>query len=170
MNSDQVIADLVAKRTANTLHPDCHTEGSVAPMPVGRSEVLGVEASLGFKLPPFLRRLYTEVANGRFGPDFGLLPAVGDKDTDLVSVNERERQHGDWPSHMLIIGDIGCRLYHCVNVQTLGFSTFLFDADTAPENCTIEQQFLPVTDTIEEFFAAWLQDDLPFPSHPESVA
>src|SRR5436190_5225939 len=32
-----------------------------------------VESLLGFRLPPFLRRLYCEVANGGFGPDYGLV-------------------------------------------------------------------------------------------------
>src|SRR5260370_8919436 len=35
------------------------------------------ETLLGFALPPFLRALYAEIANGGFGPTYGLRGAVG---------------------------------------------------------------------------------------------
>src|SRR5258708_6812995 len=49
----------------------------VVPMPTVRppateAEVNAAEAELGFSIPPLLRRLYTEVGNGGFGPNYGL--------------------------------------------------------------------------------------------------
>jgi hypothetical protein len=44
---------------------------TVAP-PASVAEVDAAEATLGFAIPPLLRRLYTEVGNGGFGPDYGL--------------------------------------------------------------------------------------------------
>ncbi len=38
--------------------------------PLTISEIQDVERRLGFLLPPFLRRLYSEVANGGFGPGY----------------------------------------------------------------------------------------------------
>jgi hypothetical protein len=37
------------------------------------SLVEDVERTLGFRLPSLMRRLYTEVGNGHFGPMWGLL-------------------------------------------------------------------------------------------------
>jgi hypothetical protein len=47
---------------------------SVLPAPAGEATIAGVEAQLGVRLPPALRRVYAEVADGGFGPGEGLLP------------------------------------------------------------------------------------------------
>ena len=62
------------------------------------------EASLGFTLPPLLTRIYSEVANGGFGPDYGLIGLAGghldDQRHDIVALYRQTcsspwRQH--WP-------------------------------------------------------------------------
>src|SRR5205823_13147951 len=45
---------------------------SVPDPPASEAEVVSAERTLGFSLPPTLRRIYIEVANGRFGPAYGL--------------------------------------------------------------------------------------------------
>jgi hypothetical protein len=52
-------------------HPD---EWLPVQPPIGSGLLDEAEAQLGFALPELLRRLYTEVGNGGFGPVFGLLP------------------------------------------------------------------------------------------------
>ena len=47
---------------------------SELPPAAGPQELDRVEASLGLALPPTLRRVYGEVANGGFGPGYGLVP------------------------------------------------------------------------------------------------
>lgn len=44
---------------------------TIAP-PATIAEVDAAEVALGFAIPPLLRRLYTEVGNGGFGPNYGL--------------------------------------------------------------------------------------------------
>jgi hypothetical protein len=41
------------------------------PAPASEAEVDAAEAALGFRIPPFLLRLYLEVGNGGFGPGAG---------------------------------------------------------------------------------------------------
>jgi hypothetical protein len=41
--------------------------------PTTAAQVDTAEEALGFAIPPILRRLYTEVANGGFGPGYGLV-------------------------------------------------------------------------------------------------
>src|SRR5579864_3322446 len=45
--------------------------GFVSP-PVSEEQIQDAEKNLGFPLPPFLRYLYTRIANGGFGPGLGL--------------------------------------------------------------------------------------------------
>ena len=41
--------------------------------PARSSELSADEESLGFRLPPLLKRIYTEIGNGGFGPGYGLI-------------------------------------------------------------------------------------------------
>ena len=47
---------------------------SVLPAPADEAAIAAAEAHLGARLPPSLRRVYAEVADGGFGPGEGLLP------------------------------------------------------------------------------------------------
>lgn len=49
--------------------------------PTTMAKVDAAEEALGFPIPAILRRLYTEVANGHFGPGYGLV-GVDDCGTD----------------------------------------------------------------------------------------
>ena len=48
--------------------------GSVLPAPADEATIAAAEARMGVRLPPGLRRVYAEVADGGFGPGEGLLP------------------------------------------------------------------------------------------------
>ena len=54
------------------------------PLPAAatESQLADAERRLGFALPPLLRRLYAEVANGGFGPGSGILGVAGGWTTD----------------------------------------------------------------------------------------
>ena len=45
-------------------------------LPAADEQIRATEQALGFSLPPFLRTLYTNVANGGFGPT-GITGAIG---------------------------------------------------------------------------------------------
>jgi hypothetical protein len=51
--------------------------GTTLPSPADPATVEGAEAELGFALPPVLRRIYIEVADGGFGPGSGLMSIAG---------------------------------------------------------------------------------------------
>ncbi len=55
-------------------HPQ--REGFAYP-PANEEQLQATEAALGFPLPPLLRLLYAEVANGGFGPGAGIQGALG---------------------------------------------------------------------------------------------
>lgn len=56
------------------------------------------KALLGFSLPPFVRRVYTQVGNGGFGPGYGgvLGPAAGATDESNLNAVERYRGWREW--------------------------------------------------------------------------
>lgn len=74
--------------------------------PAAAAAVAEAEAILGHPLPPLLRRIYAEVAEGGFGPGTGLFP-LGDASEGLVSEYElvcEASDHGygmPWPRHLL---------------------------------------------------------------------
>jgi hypothetical protein len=62
--------------------------------PATERQLRTTEAALGFALPPFLRALYKRVANGGFGPSYGIIGLAGgfpledEMGVDLVSAYE----------------------------------------------------------------------------------
>ncbi|HEX6478758.1 MAG TPA: SMI1/KNR4 family protein [Ktedonobacteraceae bacterium] len=50
--------------------------------PATDEQLQATEEALGFPLPPLLRALYAQVANGGFGPGYGLLGAIGGGNED----------------------------------------------------------------------------------------
>jgi hypothetical protein len=61
--------------------------------PATAAEVDAAQAALGFPIPPLLRRLYTEVGNGGFGPSYRLegVPTIPPTpgSVDIVALYER---------------------------------------------------------------------------------
>ncbi len=92
-------------------------------LPALRAQIERCEASLGFPLPELLRRLYTEIGNGGFGPGYGLLPIPDGPTTEpgtLLDLYWRCRTPGDrgmweWPAGLLHVCDWGCLIRSCVN-------------------------------------------------------
>jgi SMI1/KNR4 family protein SUKH-1 len=57
--------------------PDHPQRVNFAYPPASLEQLQATEAALGFPLPPLLRALYAEVANGGFGPGAGISGALG---------------------------------------------------------------------------------------------
>lgn len=98
------------------------------PPPATAEEVAQAESTLGFSLPPLLVRLYREVANGGFGPDYQLLPLVGEGRT-AVSVYREELADGapHWPADVLPVLDWGCGMFAAVDCRSAEGAVLLFE-------------------------------------------
>src|SRR5690242_515603 len=70
-----VEARLFSRRTAE--YVDARAKGWIDPLPAlplaTAHDIEQAEAKLGFAIDPLMRRLYTEVGNGGFGPGYGVL-------------------------------------------------------------------------------------------------
>ncbi len=79
------------------------------------------EARLGFPLPRLLARVYTEVADGGFGPGYGLL-SLASRESDERSLSSvyLEFRAGDWLERLLPLWDWGCAMWSCLDGRSDG--------------------------------------------------
>jgi hypothetical protein len=82
------------------------------------------ESFVGAAFPPLLRRLYLEVANGGFGPGYGLLPIGKETDTredageTLLGEYRSMTTLETWPRGLLLAFDWGCAIWSCIDATT----------------------------------------------------
>ncbi|MEV4942194.1 SMI1/KNR4 family protein [Streptomyces zaomyceticus] len=134
-----------AKATSPTLPPAATAE-----------EVAAAEEILGFALPPLLARLYRDVANGGWGPDYQLLPLVGTGRTVLSEYrSERSASAREatpyWPAGVLPILDWGCAMYAAVDCRSETATVLLFEPNA------IEDDGATAWFVDEESLAGWLE-------------
>lgn len=102
------------------------------PPAVSAEEVAAAERALGFRLPPLLARLYQEVANGGFGPEYQFLPLTGEGRT-VVGEYAAERAASAreevpyWPQGVLPVLDWGCGMYAAVDCRDENGTVLLFE-------------------------------------------
>jgi hypothetical protein len=115
--------------------------------PLTDAGIAEVEARLGFDLPSGLRHVYQTVANGGFGPGYGLTGIGVDGFTDDLGDTADTRYLADrapnpdwplweWPDKLLPICDFGCAIYHCVDCATgeiLVWEPNLWTPEDAPD-------------------------------------
>ncbi|MEU7729640.1 SMI1/KNR4 family protein [Streptomyces sp. NPDC040724] len=106
--------------------------------PASAEEVAQAEAALGFTLPPLLAGLYTRVADGGFGPEYGLFPLLDDngRGPSAVSSYLARRSGGQtdgwgWPEGVLPIADWGCFMLACVDCRDDDAAVLLFEPNAA---------------------------------------
>ncbi|MGW7427610.1 hypothetical protein ACWGJB_48065 [Streptomyces sp. NPDC054813] len=104
--------------------------------PISLPEVEKAERRIGRRLPELLRRLYTEVANGGFGPDGGLASLTDGNRAPghlrdwpcTASVHERNLSEGMPPSWLFLTYG-GCTMEWHVSLSAVDNPVLLYDAD-----------------------------------------
>lgn len=142
----------------------------VRPMPTIRppateAEVNAAEAALGFPIPLLLRRLYTEVGNGEFGPYHGLegVPTIPPtpRTADIVVLYEQysapapEYPLHQWPRGLVPLNSRGCLYMECVDFIRPPHAVVLFDGDCDLER-PVAESLAPVAPSLEERLEMWL--------------
>ncbi len=111
MTDDDVVE---AVRAARQMEP--------LPSPATPEAVAEAEALIGFPLPPLLRRLYLEVANGGFGPDYGILgvrrgASHGDFEDIAELYEDGPDPSGRIPAGLVLLHDWGCTIWSLVDFR-----------------------------------------------------
>jgi hypothetical protein len=122
--------------------------------PVNETAISEAEARLGFRLPSILQTIYLNIANGGFGPGYGLIGIKGGSESDygcIVTTFERLRddafQAGEqWPSGLLPFNEWGCNRYSCVDCGHPEAMIYMFCGGDISETGY----------GIVEFYEAWL--------------
>jgi hypothetical protein len=110
--------------------------------PATAADLEETERQLGFPLPPLLRELYSKVANGGFGPGYGLLGARGGAPVDWAKdiadayrtdrdpshrLEQSDAERGDpdwfepyydeWPGRVVRLVHWGCAIWSCLDLR-----------------------------------------------------
>jgi hypothetical protein len=148
------------RRTGADLEP-------VPLLPVATSKELdAAEAAIGRPLPHVLRLVLEQIANGGFGPGYGLLGvgptghrinlASGEIDLNLPDFHRFQIEHDpQWDRDQLVILDWGDVIWGTVSLSTGVVSKFRGDTDTYEA-----QHFEPVGVDLETWLMRWARDEL----------
>lgn len=148
--------------------------------PATESQLLATEAVLGFPLPPALRTLYAQVANGGFGPGFGILGALGGFACSSIGGNIVEAYHaltdktplldytaykrisgertlfelpgGVWSNRLLPLCDWGCLITSFLDIHT---GQVLRGSPVSRTAYILR----PQASSLEEWLERWLQGE-----------
>jgi len=141
--------------------------------PVTEAQLSKAEKLLGFSLPSALRALYSQIANGGFGPHYGLLRLIGDAseiDRTVVELyQECSEMHAffdldgqvqpgkdwtfadtTWPRNVLRMCDEGCGNFICLHTTTGHILRVgIWDAH--------EYGLASVADSLEAWLQTWVE-------------
>jgi len=125
-------------------------------LPAKAEQVAAAERELGFPLPSLLTTVLTEVANGGFGPGYGLFGVARGKTSgsdDLVTdYSVRRGDQKVWPAGWLPICSFGCDIVSAVQASTSRVVRFLGD----PAVFCLEAA------SLHEWFQAWIDGEKMF--------
>jgi hypothetical protein len=149
-----------------TLHAKAQAIGAAmsTPMPAGLpppadpAVIARTESTLGFALPPFLRRVYLEVADGGFGPGTGLLgiQAAVAAYARLRSGDELPRGRS-WPERLLPVAERDPGSY-CVDASSDGGRVVDWDPEELAEfsgEKAFAKSFTEIAPSVEAWLAEW---------------
>jgi hypothetical protein len=134
--------------------------------PAATQEIEESERRLGFALSPLLRRVYLEVANGGFGPGYGLIGVLGgaadDRRKNAVTLYAEYRTphpgdpHWAWPAMLLPVCDLGCAMYLCVDCSDTRGPVTWFEPNPHCECEPWDDAFYRLADSTDAWLSAWV--------------
>lgn len=153
---NQAYLDDLLQRVAVRAAQQAEAEGRSLRPPVSGADLDLAEEQLGFRLHPLLRRLYSEIADGGFGPEHSLLSlaeAVSETMTraaqDIQDLQDGQQRY--WPLEAVAILDWGCGMNAVVDCRSPEGAVLLVDPNPGLPNRAGEWGL------DSESLAAWLE-------------
>lgn len=142
--------------------PRASPKDDALPSPVDVLAIADAEQKLGFALPPLLVQLYSQVANGSFGPGAGIMSLQDVVETYLGLIKAPPGQRGQkWPVHLLPITstDPG---HDCVDIKS-GEIIFWDEEELAsgPSDKVWKKSFKFDASGLQQWFERWLSSPSP---------
>jgi hypothetical protein len=140
------------------------------PPPASAEDLAAAETRLGFALPPFLRRVYADVADGGFGPGGGLLSVAA-----AVAASERMRSGDElprgraWPVGLLPVVERDPGFY-CVDCSTQAGRVVDWDPEDLAEfsgEKAFAASFGEEAPSVEEWLGTWVGGKTQAEEHAE---
>jgi hypothetical protein len=133
--------------------------------PVSNSVIQKAEDDLGHPLPDILRSLFSFVANGGFGPGYGIIGLEGGYPTDegvssvelytTFSRPDPDDPYWKWPAGLLPLCHWGCAIYSCVDCSTPDGQIVWFDPNAHDLDETWAMAFRKQSLGLVEFLLSW---------------
>jgi hypothetical protein len=168
--SDQDLLDRLKERVKDPRRATDDDQHQARVFPPARSKLVeSTEKKLGFRLPQLLRRIYTEVGNGGFGPFYGFIgldggATLGEGKTlvhlyrDLRNLKS-DNQIWKWPDRLLPVCSFGCGDWVCIDCKDPKLRLFMFDPNTLEEELEGDEAKVNWANAfwnMGEFFPSWL--------------
>jgi hypothetical protein len=160
-----LIAELKERASAGRLTNDSDSQPSPYP-PLSEGELAEAETSLGFKLQPGLRRIYGAIANGGFGPGYGLLGLRGgmlnEEKCDAITLYQTFRQadaedeHWQWPEGLLPVVHLGCAMFLAVDSTKPEGPVIWFEPNPHEDGEAWDESFIPFATSFDSVIGDWL--------------
>jgi hypothetical protein len=125
------------------------------------------EASLGFQLPPLLKRIYVEIGNGGFGPGYGLIgmssgapDSTGKTSPEIYRLfrsGDTQDRAWSWPRCLLPICEWGCAIWSCIYCTAANFPLHIFDPNVHCDVNSWNDSFFEEAESFEVWIRAWAE-------------
>jgi hypothetical protein len=159
----------VRSRATSAEPTDCGRATETTYPPVGPTSIAKAENATGYRLPLLLVRLYSEVGNGGFGPDYGLLGIDGGAGNegghDALALYQGFRQadkrdpQWSWPANFLPLVHCGCAMYLCVDCASPDGRVVWFEPNPHTPGQSWDDSFIPLSCNLEQLMEAWVQGE-----------
>ena len=132
-------------------------------LPVSEQTLAEAEARLGFPLPPLVRALYTQVADGGYGPGYGVTQLTVHPYALVESrlrMDEENVPEWVWPKRLVEFVNWGCNYFSGIDCSNPSCPVFFYDNDRgADEDATLADCLSLESDSLEEWLSAWLDGE-----------
>jgi len=131
-------------------------DGPPPAQPAAEAEIAAVERAIGRALPPELRQIYAEVANGDFGPGGGLFPLarIIDEYEEMTS-EPAGPQNQLWPVNLLPLVDAEPG-YDCIDLDSGEMVAWDPEEIEGYSNAAWQRSFKPLAPSLAEWLEEWL--------------
>lgn len=124
-----------------------------------------VEKTLNITFPITLKAIYTQISNGKFGPDYGLLPLDTYRNSiyklTLLLRKQKFENNLVFPTYVIPFLYLGKGCYSCLDCSKASFAVVNYNRNIAKKSTNL-LDFYAAFEEIDESLEGWLDDWLYF--------